>query len=131
MKPCKHTHTHFLFCQFLWVEPEYFMTLIMTTIPTYLEKVRRQTIVSTVLQDQHRIQMELFILCVRVSHSYQRQQCNVRAFFLTLSLCFVSFIDFHWPHAFLNPSTTNYLPVFGIQAQHRPLHSYLLNVYLV
>lgn len=41
------------------------------------------------------------------------------------------FIDFLWPRVVVNPSTTNCLPIIGIQAQLRPLRNYLLDVYLV
>lgn len=74
--------------------------------------------------------MELFISCVRVSHSQERQQCNVRVFRGSIiMLCF--FIDFLWPHVVLNLSTTNCHHIIGIQPLHRPLHDYLLDMYLV
>lgn len=78
-----HTHTNPPFVIFYgWNQSISWpnMTLIMTSVHPYLGKVKRQTIVFTVLPDQHRIQMELSILCARVSHSHQRHQCNVRFF---------------------------------------------------
>lgn len=74
--------------------------------------------------------MELFISRVRVSHSQERQQCNVGVFRSSI-IMFCLFIDFLWPRTLSNPSATNCLPIIGIWEQHRPPHNYLLDVYLV
>lgn len=55
------------------------------------------------------IQMGLFISCVRVSHSQQRQQCNVGVFRSSI-IMFCLFIDFLWPHTF--ESLRNKLPSY-------------------
>lgn len=103
------------------------MTLIMSSIHTYLAGARGQTIVLALSREYK----WGFSFHVSGSHRVRRDSSVMWEFLGALSLCSAFFIDFLWPHILSNPSATNCLPIIGIWEQQRPLHNYLLDAYLV